>query len=85
MESLQEKNVYRIFAGGNHSWILLDAYVPRRAGYQHPSPLKGEEEKSQSPTKTVDQLQLTNYAQKTKQETTTHADLQRRKIAEQAK
>jgi alpha-tubulin suppressor-like RCC1 family protein len=44
LESMQEKNVYRIFAGGNHTWVLLDQFVPLRAIHRYPSPLKGTEE-----------------------------------------
>ena len=56
LESMQEKNVYRIFAGGNHTWILLDQYVPLRVGYRYPSPLKCDDETSQSPTRADGQL-----------------------------
>lgn len=48
---MQEKNVYRLFAGGNHSWVLLDEFVPLRKGYRPPSPLACEDEKSLSPSR----------------------------------
>jgi regulator of chromosome condensation len=37
--SLGARNVSRIFAGGNHSWFLLDDNMPVREGYRPPSPL----------------------------------------------
>ena len=39
LQSLADKNVYRIFAGGNHSWVLLDEIVPMRKNPRPPSPL----------------------------------------------
>jgi len=33
------KNVYRIFAGGNHSWVVIDDIVPVRKRYRPPSPV----------------------------------------------
>jgi len=30
LKSLDDKNIYRIFAGGNHTWILLDEFIPTR-------------------------------------------------------
>ena len=33
------KNVYRIFAGGNHSWVIIDDIVPVRKRYRPPSPI----------------------------------------------
>jgi hypothetical protein len=42
LRSVQEKNVYRIFTGGNHTWILLDEFIPQRKNVRLPSPLEGE-------------------------------------------
>lgn len=39
LQSLSDKNVYRVFAGGNHSWVLLDEIVPMRKNARPPSPL----------------------------------------------
>lgn len=33
------KNVYRIFAGGNHSWVVIDDIVPVKRKYRPPSPV----------------------------------------------
>lgn len=33
------KNVYRIFAGGNHSWVVIDDIIPIRKRYRAPSPV----------------------------------------------
>lgn len=33
------KNVYRIFAGGNHSWVVIDDIIPIRRKYRPPSPV----------------------------------------------
>jgi S-formylglutathione hydrolase FrmB len=33
------KNVYRIFAGGNHSWVVIDDIVPMKRKYRPPSPV----------------------------------------------
>lgn len=33
------KNVYRIFAGGNHSWVVIDDIIPIRKKYRPPSPV----------------------------------------------
>ena len=33
------KNVYRIFAGGNHSWVVIDDIIPVRRKYREPSPV----------------------------------------------
>ena len=37
--SIGDKNVYRIFAGGNHSWIVIDDIIPQRNMYRPPSPV----------------------------------------------
>ena len=42
LKSLADKNVYRIFAGGNHSWVLLDEIVPVRKNTRPASPLDGD-------------------------------------------
>jgi len=33
------KNVYRIFAGGNHSWVVIDDIMPVRQRHRAPSPV----------------------------------------------
>jgi len=40
VQSLGNKNISKIFAGGNHSWIVLDTVMPVREKYNAPSPLK---------------------------------------------
>ena len=42
LRSLGDKNVYRLFTGGNHTWILLDEFIPFRKNARLPSPLEGE-------------------------------------------
>lgn len=37
--SVGEKNVYRIFAGGDHSWVVIDDIIPVRNSYRVPSPV----------------------------------------------
>lgn len=37
--SLGPRNISRIFAGGNHSWVVLDENMPVRESYRPPSPL----------------------------------------------
>ena len=39
MASVGSKNVYRIFAGGNHSWVVVDDVIPTRSNYRAPSPI----------------------------------------------
>ncbi len=39
MGSIGDKNVYRIFAGGNHSWVVIDDVIPRRTHFRTPSPV----------------------------------------------
>ena len=45
LKSLADKNVYRIFAGGNHTWVLLDEFIPMRKNMRAPSPLAGDRAK----------------------------------------
>jgi len=33
------KNVYKIFAGGNHSWVVIDEVIPIKDKYRPPSPV----------------------------------------------
>lgn len=40
--SLGPKNIVRIFAGGSHSWVVLDDMVPIRENYKIPSPFKSK-------------------------------------------
>lgn len=42
LSSMADKNAYRIFAGGNHTWILLDEFIPMRRNFRPPSPLATE-------------------------------------------
>ena len=42
LRSVSDKNAYRIFTGGNHTWILLDEFIPQRKNARLPSPLEGE-------------------------------------------
>ena len=42
LKSLADKNVYRIFTGGNHTWVLLDEFIPIRKNFRPPSPLEGD-------------------------------------------
>jgi hypothetical protein len=37
------KNVYRIFAGGNHSWVVIDDVIPVKDNYRPPSPVGNAE------------------------------------------
>jgi len=52
VRSLADKNVHRIFCGGNHTWVLLDEFLPIRNNARAPSPLR-EEEKTVSPKATA--------------------------------
>jgi len=40
MADLGPRKIYKIFAGGNHSWVLLDDIIPVREKYRPPSPIK---------------------------------------------
>lgn len=42
--SLGGKNIDKIFAGGNHSWVFLDDQNPNNNNYVPPSPLKEVDE-----------------------------------------
>ncbi len=42
--SLGGKNIEKIFAGGNHSWIVLDQNDPINNNYEPPSPLQESDE-----------------------------------------
>jgi hypothetical protein len=37
--ALGPRNIYKVFAGGNHSWVVLDDIIPVREKYRPPSPL----------------------------------------------
>lgn len=39
---LGNKNLLKIFAGGNHSWVIIDTSDPVRDDYTPPSPLPGD-------------------------------------------
>ena len=68
LRTLADKNIYRVFAGGNHSWVLLDEIIPMRNNMRPPSPLYGERiqldgVKNRSPQKeTQNGISLTNQA-----------------------
>ena len=49
--SLGPRNIYKVFAGGNHSWVVLDDIIPVREKYRAPSPIpeRGQSD-SRSPT-----------------------------------
>jgi len=49
VRSLADKNVYRIFCGGNHTWVVIDEFLPIRNRVRAPSPLFEAEEKPTSP------------------------------------
>jgi len=92
---LADKNAYRIFAGGNHSWVLLDEFVPMRKAYRAPSPLAGDIEKNRSKSPDKDnagQVQLTNQARngkgkplETTQQISAKAEIQRKTVEQHAK
>jgi len=42
LRSLADKNVYRLFCGGNHTWALIDEFMPMRVRPRVPSPLLGD-------------------------------------------
>lgn len=42
LRSLADKNVYRLFCGGNHTWALIDEFMPMRVRPRVPSPLYQE-------------------------------------------
>lgn len=37
--NLGPKNIYKVFAGGNHSWVVIDDIIPVRESYRPPSPV----------------------------------------------
>jgi hypothetical protein len=38
--SLSGKNVSKIYAGGDHSWAVVDEFTPYIENYEPPSPIK---------------------------------------------
>ena len=64
LKSLSDKNIYRIFAGGNHSWVLLDEIIPMRRNARPPSPLDGDKAQKvkSSPQKEGGSITLQNQA-----------------------
>jgi len=40
ISSLGPKNIFKVFAGGNHSWVVIDDVMPNREYYVAPSPLQ---------------------------------------------
>lgn len=64
--SVGDKNVYRIFAGGDHSWVVIDDIIPRKANFRPPSPVpnysaSGKPEKSKSAQREVYQSKSRNF------------------------
>jgi len=51
MKAMQNKNVFRISAGGNHTWIMLDEFMPLRKNWRPPSPLALDHDRSLTPVK----------------------------------
>ena len=51
IESLRNRNISKIFAGGQHSWFLVDSEHPEISDYEIPSPL------AESPRTSVDRIQ----------------------------
>lgn len=39
VDNLGAKNAYKVFAGGNHSWVVIDDILPVRENYRPPSPV----------------------------------------------
>ena len=57
------KNIKKVFAGGDHSWVLLDEENPERLDYSPPSPLKIQTSPVKSPLKVTNEgLTLEDYA-----------------------
>jgi len=50
--SIGEKNVYRIFAGGDHSWVVIDDIIPIKSNYRVPSPVPNYTQQSQPQQRT---------------------------------
>jgi hypothetical protein len=42
---MADKNIHRIFCGGNHTWLLVDEFLPSRTKARAPSPLYEPPEK----------------------------------------
>ena len=40
ISALGPKNIKDIYAGGDHSWVVLDGLNPEKSNYSSPSPLK---------------------------------------------
>jgi alpha-tubulin suppressor-like RCC1 family protein len=49
VHSVGNKNITKLFAGGCHSWVVLDSIVPIKEDYRYPSPT-GRENASYSGT-----------------------------------
>lgn len=58
IDSLRGKNMTNIFAGGHHSWFLVDILRPELSSYEIPSPL------ADSPRTSVDKTQTRNMLSK---------------------
>ena len=50
VQSFGNKNISQIYAGGNHSWVVLDTVMPTRDKWNPPSPLKNNNDASRSNT-----------------------------------
>ena len=60
---LGPKNIKKIFAGGDHSWVILDESNPERLDYSPPSPLKVPVSPQKTPPKVMNEgLTLEDYA-----------------------
>ena len=46
VKTLGNKNIKKIFAGGNHSWVVIDTSSPIREDYDVPSPLSEDQDSS---------------------------------------
>lgn len=56
------KNIIRIYAGGNHSWALLDRDKPDRPDYQPPAPLHSPQIQKSPSKNQPEGLSLEDYA-----------------------
>lgn len=67
LEAVKNKNVYTIFAGGNHSWMVLDETEPVRSTWRPPKPLmedaKAKEEDTSSSFQPINFFETNAVAQ----------------------
>jgi len=50
LKSIKHLNITEIYAGGHHSWIVLDSGFPKKLDYNTPSPLISEDEIAKNKT-----------------------------------